>query len=251
MDSNLRLVIADADSNYRAMLCEAAREAEGISLVGDAGSGAEVLRLLEQKSADVLLLDLILPDGDGIYVMDTLRKSGVQLRFVVNSGFMSALTCRECNQFHVSSFVMKPNSPDLLFGRVRSVYQSECGKQPEPPADQSDFRAVTDVLIGIGFPSRFVGYVYLREVLLKTMAGADARRCLTTVIYREIGAKHGTSWKNIERDVRTAIDAFWANGGDRSLYDFLGVRLSDRPTARTLIRLLTDYLCFHDERRLG
>ena len=251
MDSNLRLVIADADSNYRAMLCEAAREAGGISVVGEAGSGAEVLRLLERQSADVLLLDLILPDGDGIYVMDRLRKSGSKIRIVVNSGFFSSLTWHECNQFQVSTFVMKPNDPELLFGRIVAAYQHECGAIPEPQADHSDLRLATDILVGIQFPARYSGYDYLRETLMVYMSGNDIRRCLSTVVFPEIAAKYGTRRQNIERDIRTAIGAYWKNGGALALYNYLGVRLTKRPTVNEFIHILIEHLGRGDNRRLG
>ena len=248
MDGGLRLVIADADSNYRNMLCEAAAEAGDIDIVGCAGSGAELLRLLGNSRPDVLLLDLILPDGDGLYVMDKVRSAMSPCpRFVVNTCFVSCHTGSECARLGVSSLILKPNSPQLLFDHVRSAYEFAPHSAPAPAvhtaSGHSFYREATELLIELGFSARYRGYAYLREALVMTCGGHDPRGELTTVIYPEIARQYGTSWKNVERAVRIACDSSWRRGGAESLARLPGFRERGKMTPSLFIALLTDYLC--------
>lgn len=51
-------------------------ESEGYDVVGEAGSVAEAIELVERLRPDVILLDVQLPDGDGFEVANRVRCNG-------------------------------------------------------------------------------------------------------------------------------------------------------------------------------
>jgi DNA-binding NarL/FixJ family response regulator len=69
----IRVAIVEDHPIYRDGLVLALGRADGIEVVGAAGSVAEALRLVGEVEADVLLLDLGLPDGSGLDVLAALR----------------------------------------------------------------------------------------------------------------------------------------------------------------------------------
>lgn len=72
-DIALRTVIADDDPLVRRVLRDTLQEA-GLIVVAEAASGRDALALTIQYRPDVLLLDLAMPDGDGIEVLRRLRQ---------------------------------------------------------------------------------------------------------------------------------------------------------------------------------
>jgi CheY-like chemotaxis protein len=71
----LRLVLVDDDARFRAVACRALL-AEGIDVVATVGSGAEALDVIAQLKPDVALLDIQMPDVDGLEVARRLKRRG-------------------------------------------------------------------------------------------------------------------------------------------------------------------------------
>jgi CheY-like chemotaxis protein len=71
---SLRVVICDDVAELRALV-RAQLEADGdISVVGEAGSGIEAIGVIEEERPELVLLDLSMPDMDGLEVLAKLRR---------------------------------------------------------------------------------------------------------------------------------------------------------------------------------
>lgn len=71
-----RVLVADDHPIYREGLAEAIRAAHQLALVGEAGDGRQALSLILAESPDVALLDLSMPELDGLEVLRELREHG-------------------------------------------------------------------------------------------------------------------------------------------------------------------------------
>src|SRR6202171_2397724 len=72
----IRTLIVDDDFRVAALHRAYVEKVPGFTVVGEAGTGAEALRLIAQAKPDLVLLDIYLPDISGLDVMRTIRESG-------------------------------------------------------------------------------------------------------------------------------------------------------------------------------
>ena len=79
-----RVMIVDDDPRFRA-LARTLLEARGYVIVAEAANGAEALAAAKRASPDAVLLDVQLPDVDGLDLARTLRDTGNGLRIILTS----------------------------------------------------------------------------------------------------------------------------------------------------------------------
>ncbi|MDR2586225.1 MAG: response regulator transcription factor [Prevotellaceae bacterium] len=95
-----------------------------ITIVGEAKCGADFFRLLENTTADLVLLDIILPDTNGIEIAKRLKTEYPALKILALSAENSASTVEKMLEIGVEGFISKLNSnPDILAQAIRSVKQ--------------------------------------------------------------------------------------------------------------------------------
>lgn len=78
-EGSLRVVVVEDHELIRRGLRELLDAEEAIQLVGEAGEAAGALDLVRQASPDVVVLDVRLPDGDGVELCREIRSLGVHL----------------------------------------------------------------------------------------------------------------------------------------------------------------------------
>jgi YesN/AraC family two-component response regulator len=105
MTANLRVVIADDERPARAFLASLLRAFEDVSLVGEAKSGKEAVVVIERERPDLALLDLQMPELDGIGVVRMLRKTDVPLIAFVTAYDEYAVKAFEMNAV---DYLLKP-----------------------------------------------------------------------------------------------------------------------------------------------
>lgn len=85
MDAPVRVVAVGGHPVILGVVRLACTARADLSMVGEAATGAAALELLETEPADVVVLDLDLPDVDGVEVLRTLRATDTDLRVLVLS----------------------------------------------------------------------------------------------------------------------------------------------------------------------
>jgi DNA-binding LytR/AlgR family response regulator len=79
MNTALRVVIADDERPARSFLAATLRGFEDVKLIGEAENGMETIELIERERPDLALLDLQMPEIDGLGVVRLLKKSRMPL----------------------------------------------------------------------------------------------------------------------------------------------------------------------------
>jgi two-component system LytT family response regulator len=105
MTAKLRVVIADDERPARAFLASLLRAFEDVSLVGEAKSGKEAVAVIERERPDLALLDLQMPELDGIGVVRMLKKTDVPLIAFVTAYDEYAVKAFEMNAV---DYLLKP-----------------------------------------------------------------------------------------------------------------------------------------------
>lgn len=117
----LRTVIADDNDAIRALLAAILLPEPDFELVAEARDGAEALEFAEQEGVDLLVLDLSLPELDGLEVLQQLRKSRPDVRAVVYSGVRHAGVEERARALGALDFIVKGVGPDELIDRLRAA----------------------------------------------------------------------------------------------------------------------------------
>ncbi len=71
----MQVVIVDDSAIVRRRLAEMLRHVAGVTVAGEAGSVAEALAMIPLLHPDVVVLDLHLPDGDGVAVLESVKRT--------------------------------------------------------------------------------------------------------------------------------------------------------------------------------
>lgn len=96
----------------------------------------------------------------------------------------------------------------------------------------------TVVLLNMGFPARQKGYRYLREAVLLVAQEPVYMALLTKMLYPKIAKLYDTTDKQVERAIRSTIEAAWKYGNHKELNEVFGdlrEHKSDRPTNKQVI----------------
>lgn len=117
----LRVVVCDDVAELRALV-RAQLEAEGdIAVVGEAGNGIDAVRLIEDEHPDLVLLDLSMPEMDGLEVLARLREAAPEIRVVVFSGFVAGPLGRRAVALGAYDYVEKGAPAEELRRAVRAA----------------------------------------------------------------------------------------------------------------------------------
>jgi len=89
--------------------------------VGVAGDGAEALRLIEQNTPDIVVTDLLMPDMDGLELVQILRHRHPRLPVVLMTAYGSESIALEALRYGAASYVTKQNLAQDLVSTVDGV----------------------------------------------------------------------------------------------------------------------------------
>ncbi|HKT28481.1 response regulator transcription factor [Dyella sp.] len=117
----IHVAIVEDDLGFRHALSEAIASAQDIRLAGTAGTRAEGLKLLQGAPADVLLVDLGLPDGSGIDVIKAAVQQWSSCSVMVSTNFGDETHVIRSIEAGASGYLLKDSSPAKIVDEVRSV----------------------------------------------------------------------------------------------------------------------------------
>jgi len=100
-------------------------EVEGLDVVGEAGTAEEALRRVPAVSPDVAVLDVRLPDGDGVEVCRELRSRHPELPCLMLTSFADDEALFDAIMAGASGYVLKQIRGDDLVDAIRRVAAGE------------------------------------------------------------------------------------------------------------------------------
>ena len=129
MSTKLRVVIADDERPARSFLAAMLRGFEDVEIIGEAENGTEAIEIIERERPDLALLDLQMPEVDGLGVVRLLRKNTMPL-----VAFVTAY-----DEYAVRAFEL--NAVDYLLKPVDRARLRETLNRAQERLDQADFRS--------------------------------------------------------------------------------------------------------------
>lgn len=126
----IRIVVVDDHPVVREGLIAMLQTQSDFEVIGEAGSGAEGLRLIEQLSPAVVLLDLELPGIDGVGVLQQLRERHVSSRIIVFTVFDTDERIISAVEAGAAGYLLKGAPRSELFAAIRVVERGGSLLQP-------------------------------------------------------------------------------------------------------------------------
>jgi DNA-binding NtrC family response regulator len=126
----MRILVVD-DDVIVIKSCRRILEAEGfeVSAVPSADSALEAIK---HSDFDLMLVDVKMPQRDGMYLMREIKKSWPEIPVIVMSGYPTPETISDVLKLGATLFIPKPFRPDELMKSVRQVLKSVTVKKSFP-----------------------------------------------------------------------------------------------------------------------
>lgn len=121
----IRVLLADDHAVMRECLLHILEAAQSFVVAGQAHDGASTLALVQRASADVLVLDLTMPAGGGIGLIERIRAANAHLRVLVLSMHTEPHIMERAFKAGASGYLTKESAGAELVDAVRKVAQGE------------------------------------------------------------------------------------------------------------------------------
>jgi DNA-binding NarL/FixJ family response regulator len=174
-EKRIGIVIADDHMVLRESLTALLQSQPDFDVLGTAGNGEEAVRLVQEHSPQVLVLDLFMPDSDGFEVLRTLERAGNRVASVVLTGSDSQNDHVQVVRLGARGLVLKADDPQKLFAAIRSVADGELAFSDEiahsiMDAMASDQPAVPSSMTRLSDRERQISYMVARGMRNRDIA---------------------------------------------------------------------------------
>jgi len=137
----MRIVIADHQGLVRTGIRRVLAADEGFTVVGEAHTGAEITALVERTTPDALLLDLEMPEMDGLARVQQLRARFPELKIVICSASASPALIQGAFRRGACGYILKSISPRDLGSAIRQAVDGTAYHALGLPALEDDTAA--------------------------------------------------------------------------------------------------------------
>ena len=192
------LLIADSNDAFREQLADAFRPYFCTLTCGD---GLEALEILCRECCDCLVLDLMLPELDGISVLETVVARGIHPAVIAVSPLFTQYTLDVAEALGIGYMIRRPCPVQAVVNRMLDL------KQRTHPVRISR-EQVERFLFWLGVPTLYSGYLPMVETLV--LLAENPSQSVTKILYPEVARRIGSGPKTVERNIRSAIEHAWA-----------------------------------------
>lgn len=219
----IKVLMIDDNVSLIDMVKEYFKGSNDVSIEFEAYDGLEGIKSIEDNidNIDVVLLDLIMPNKDGIYVLEEMKKRGFKKHVIVQTSYNAADVIREVSEFGVNYFILKPYELEDLEKRIISLFREKENKNIDMNYNNLQI-SITKVLHELGIPSHIKGYQYIREGISIVYNSPEKIGGITKELYPELANKFDTTVSRVERAIRHAIEVSWNRGDWDLMEDIFG-----------------------------
>ena len=197
-------------------LIEAVKEyfksSKQIEVIEEAYDGLEGFKKLEKSICDVVVLDLIMPNKDGLYVLEQMKKNNINKKVIVATSYNTQEVIREVSDYGVNYYILKPFDFTDLEKRILDLAnKNKNGKNIDLHHNNIQI-SITKILHELGIPSHIKGYQYIRDGVCLIFENPNMIGGITKELYPELADKFDTTVSRVERAIRHAIEVSWNRG---------------------------------------
>ena len=210
----INILMIDDNINLIEMVKEYFKDNEEVNIAFEAHDGEEGIDEITKNKdkIDLIILDLIMPNKDGIYVLNEMKKRGINKKVIVATSYNAAEVIREVSEFGVNYYILKPFDLSDLEKRIYDITKKENNNKNIDFYTSNLQVAITKMLHELGIPSHIKGYQYIREAVNIIFENPSVIGGITKELYPELAKKFNTTTSRVERAIRHAIEVSWNRG---------------------------------------
>ncbi len=264
MKNKIKVLIADDNTDFSATLKSYFDKNDHMEVIAVTKDGIETVEKIKELKPDVALLDVIMPELDGIGVLEKLNSINLEKKpfCVMISGVGQDKVTKRALKLGAQYYVMKPFDMELLIKRIEELRdenlddlensfivkesKSSYIELSSKAKSKDDLEAlVTNIIHEVGVPAHIKGYQYLREAIMMTVEDIDIINQITKQLYPDIAHKFKTTSSRVERAIRHAIEIAWGRGQLETVQNIFGYTVNSqkgKPTNSEFIAMIADKL---------
>lgn len=213
-----KVLVVDDNKGMVGLFKEYFMDSKTIEITDVAYNGEEGWEKIKNNTYDCILLDLIMPKKDGIYVLEQIKENNLNLNIIVETSYNEQETIRNVSEFGVKYFILKPFDFIDLEKRILDATKERKHLTAVNLLEKSLDTSITKVLHDLGIPSHIKGYQYIRDAIKFVYNEPKLIGGITKELYPLVGEKYSVSNSRVERSIRHAIEVSW-NRGDWELME--------------------------------
>jgi DNA-binding NarL/FixJ family response regulator len=121
----IRIVLADDHPIVRDGLRKLLTLEDDIEIVGEASDGNEVVQVIQQTKPDIVLLDLRMPNMDGLAALQALQHIDQKCKIIVLTASEDKNEFVQAMKLGCAGIVLKQTAPELIVKSIRKVFGGE------------------------------------------------------------------------------------------------------------------------------
>lgn len=256
----MKVLVCDDNKSFAGIVGKFLSSQDNMEIVDIAINGKEAVDKIIKNKPDVVLLDLVMPELDGLGVIEKLVENNIEKmpRIILQSAISQEFVIKEALELGAYCFMLKPYELPVLADRVKTAYNDTSVASMNfivPPYGNESIEfvksnetldaevEVTNLMHKVGIPANISGHQFLREAILRVIDDRGLITGITKELYPDVAKKYKTSAAKVERSIRHAIEVCWLRGRIDVLENIFGYAISakrGKPTNSEFIAMIAD-----------
>lgn len=259
MSEKIKIFIADDNAEFVSTLITYIDSQDDMEVIGTARDGIDAIEKIEECDPDVAILDVIMPQMDGLGVLEALtdKQDYIPICIMLSAVGQDKVTARAMN-LGAQYYVVKPFEMEVLVKRIRELVKNQILEpllpiikdikstyiKVEQPKLNLEAK-VTNIIHDVGVPAHIKGYQYLRDGIILAVNDVEILNQITKQLYPDLAKKYRTTPSRVERAIRHAIEVAWTRGKIEAMESIFGYTINSnrgKPTNSEFIAMIADKL---------
>ena len=204
---------------------------KNVRCIGILNEGTNVYEKIKELTPDVVILDLKLPDKNGLEILEEIEvDKKIKAKIFIYSGEIEEM-----------SLAVKYKCVDRFFSKLTPVEEitRELERMVEEISNKNTEEKIIDILFRLGFAYSLKGTKLINDCILYSIIKKEDN---VKNIYNEIAKAKGENMNTIKSDINTAINNMWKYTNKERTRRILRLGECDKPSSKNVIAMVKYYV---------
>ena len=186
-------------------------------VVAQAKDGREAIEQIEKYRPDIVILDIVLPEYDGVYVVNYIRRNMSEYTPVIYmlSGLGTDPVVKQLNELGIDFYSMKPVPMEVVIDTLMMLVKRRGMVEDRTHVPGGKNRAiegyslietqVRDLLRCLGIRPHLASFQCVFDAIMSYPRNAEYHISLSKDLYPQVAKKHRITISAVDRNIRSAI----------------------------------------------